>query len=139
MRFKRKNIILNVDIDSDFTFKGWREDVLAALANIVENAIYWVDFAKEDKLLNISLIETDDSVEISIWNNGPKIIRDLLENDSLFTPGISGKVIENRTGTGLGLSIAGEAIDRNDGQIKVIEVQEGAKFIIELPKKKEEQ
>ena len=136
---QRKNIILNVDIDSDFTFKGWREDVLAALANIVENAIYWVDFAKEDKLLNISLIETDDSVEISIWNNGPKIIRDLLENDSLFTPGISGKVIENRTGTGLGLSIAGEAIDRNDGQIKVIEVQEGAKFIIELPKKKEEQ
>lgn len=135
---QRKNITLIMNIESDFLFKGWREDVLAALANIVENAIYWVNFAKEDKALEVSLIETNDSIEISIWNNGPKIIRDLLDNDSLFTPGISGKVTENGTGTGLGLSIAGEAIDRNDGQIKVLDVPEGAKFIIELPKKKEE-
>lgn len=136
---ERRNITLNQNIENDFLFKGWREDILAALANIIENAIYWVDFAKEDKILEISLIETNDSIEISTWNNGPKIIRDLLDNDSLFTPGISGKVTENGIGTGLGLSIAGEAVDRNGGQIKVIDVPEGAKFIIELPKKKEEQ
>lgn len=136
---ERKNIILHRNIENDFLFKGWREDILAALANIIENAIYWVDFAKDDKILEISLIETNDSIQISTWNNGPQIIRDLLDNDSLFTPGISGKVTENGTGTGLGLSIAGEAVDRNGGQIKVIDVLEGAKFIIELPKKKEEQ
>lgn len=135
---QRKNIIFNVNIENDFLFKGWREDILAALANIIENAVYWVDFAKEDKILEISLYETNDSIEISTWNNGPKIIRDLLDDDSLFTPGISGKVTENGTGTGLGLSIAGEAVDRNGGQIKVIDVSEGAKFIIEFPKKKEE-
>ncbi len=136
---QRKNITLNLNIENDFLFKGWREDILAALANIIENAVYWVDFAKEDKILEISLYETNDSIEISTWNNGPKIIRDLLDDDSLFTPGISGRVTENGTGTGLGLSIAGEAVDRNGGQIKVIDVSEGAKFIIELPKKKEEQ
>lgn len=136
---QRKNIILNLNIENDFLFKGWREDILAALANIIENAVYWVDFAKDDKILEISLYETNDSIEISTWNNGPKIIRDLVDDDSLFTPGISGKITENGAGTGLGLSIAGEAVDRNGGQIKVIDVSEGAKFIIELPKKKEEQ
>ncbi len=135
---QRNHITLNVNIESDFIFKGWRADVLAALANIIENAVYWVEFAKEEKILEVSLTETEDSIEISVWNNGPKIIRDLLNDDSLFNPGISGKITENGTGTGLGLSIAGEAIDRNGGQIKVIDVSEGAKFIIELPKTKGE-
>lgn len=135
---KRKDIKLIKNIDDDFLFKGWREDILAAIANIIENAIYWVDFSKEDKILEISMTETNESIEINIWNNGPKIIKDLLNDDSLFTPGISGKVTENGTGTGLGLSIAGEAVDRNDGQIKVLDVPYGAKFIIKLPKKKEE-
>lgn len=119
---QRKNISLRTNIEEDFLFNGWKEDVLSALANIIENAIYWVDYAKEDKLLEISIIDAIDAIEISIWNNGPKIIKDLLADDSLFTPGISGKITENGTGTGLGLAIAGEAVDRNGGQIKVIDV-----------------
>ena len=134
---QRKGIELRINMNEDFLFKGWREDILAALANIIENAVYWVDYAKEDKVLEISLIDAENTIEISIWNNGPKIIKDLLDDDSLFNPGISGKVTENGTGTGLGLSIAGEAVDRNGGQIKVIEVAEGARFLITLPKEEE--
>jgi signal transduction histidine kinase len=134
---QRKSIDLRVNMDEDFLFNGWREDILAALANIIENAVYWVDYAKENKAIEISLIDAKDTIEISIWNNGPKIIRDLLDDDSLFNPGISGKVTENGVGTGLGLAIAGEAVDRNGGQIKVIEVTEGAKFLIALPKEEE--
>ncbi|BCN31688.1 ATP-binding protein [Anaeromicropila herbilytica] len=135
---QRKEIDITINLKNDFLFKGWREDILAALANIIENAVYWVDFAKESKMMEISLLETNDSIEISVWNNGPKIIKDLLDNDSLFNPGISGKVTENGAGTGLGLAIAGESVDRNGGQIKVVDVTEGAKFIVELPKKNEE-
>lgn len=131
---QRKNINLRANIEEDFLFNGWREDILSALANIIENAIYWVDYAKEDKVLEISVIDTSNAFEISVWNNGPKIIKDLIDDDSLFTPGISGKITENGTGTGLGLAIAGEAVDRNGGQIKVIEVSEGAKFLVVLPK-----
>lgn len=134
---KRKDIQLCMNIDEDYSFKGWREDILAALANIIENAVYWVDYAKTDKKIEISLIVLEDSVTISIWNNGPKIIKDLLEGDALFDPGISGKVTEYGTGTGLGLPIAGEAVDRNRGQIKVIDAAEGAKFLITLPKEEE--
>ncbi len=134
----RKDINLECNLQPDVSFLGWREDILAAIANILENAIYWVQFSKNDKKINIILAEVDNLIEISIWNNGPKIIRDLLDNNSLFDPGISGKVIENRSGTGLGLSIAGESIDRNGGQIKVIDVVDGAKFVIELPRKDKE-
>jgi signal transduction histidine kinase len=134
----RKNINLDCNLQPDVSFLGWREDILAAIANILENAIYWVQFSKNDKKINIILAEVDNLIEISIWNNGPKIIRDLLDNNSLFDPGISGKIIENRSGTGLGLSIAGESIDRNGGQIKVIDVVDGAKFVIELPRKDKE-
>lgn len=130
----RKNIYIEFNPPMEVTFTGWREDILSALANILENAIYWVNFNKNDKVIKIQLMEKTDSIEISIWNNGPQIIRDLLNNNSLFNPGISGKITENGPGTGLGLAIAGEAIDRNGGAIKVINVIEGAKFVIELYK-----
>lgn len=134
----RKNIVLLQNVAPDISFMGWREDILSALANILENAVYWVNFNKNKKIIDISLFETDDGIEISIWNSGPKIITDLLYDNSLFDPGISGKITDNGAGTGLGLAIAGESIDRNGGHIKVIDVPEGAKFIIELPQKDEE-
>lgn len=121
----------------DVSFCGWREDIISTMANILENAIYWLDFAKHDKKIEINITETEEQIEISIWNNGPKIIPSLIENNSLFIPGISGKITEKGPGTGLGLAIAGEAIARNKGSIKVVNVDVGAKFIIELPAKKE--
>ncbi len=120
----------------EIIFKGWREDILSAIANILENAIYWVNFNKGEKMIKLQLLEKPESIDICIWNNGPLIIRDLLNSNSLFNPGISGKITENGPGTGLGLAIAGEAVDRNGGVIKVMDVSEGAKFVIELSKKR---
>ncbi len=132
---KKNNILICFNFERDCYFTGWKADILAALANIIENAVYWVNFANEEKKIEISLVDITDSIKITIWNNGPTIIKALLDDDSLFNPGISGKVTDNGTGTGLGLSIAGEAIDRNGGQLKVIDVTKGAKFVITLPKK----
>lgn len=129
----RYNIDLQFNPTETFVFMGWREDILSAVANILENAIYWVNYNKSSKTIIVSIHKNDESIEISIWNNGPQIIKDLIHNNSLFSPGISGKVTEKGNGTGLGLAIAGEAIDRNGGIIKVVDVLEGAKFIIELP------
>ena len=110
-----RGITLNLDVQGDFPFEGWRDDIIAAIANIIENAIYWVNYAKGCKEIRISL----------------------LDNDLLFEPGVSGKTTENGGGTGLGLAIAGEAIDRNRGKVKVIEVEEGAMFLVTLAKKEE--
>lgn len=135
---KRNSIKLKLNIESDVTFNGWKEDILASIANILENAIFWVQYSKEEKNIEINLFESEDVVEISIWNNGPEIIRDLLDNNALFDPGVSGKITAAGAGTGLGLSIAGEAVDRNGGQLKVKNVLQGAKFVIELHKTERE-
>ena len=137
--FERKNIKISFRSDCDYIFQGWKEDILAAIANILENAVYWVDYTKDEKNIVIECVDSDANFEISIWNNGPKIIKDLLEDDSLFNPGISGKITEVGAGTGLGLAIAGEAIERNSGVIIVRETVVGAKFVIQLSKQVKEQ
>lgn len=130
---EKNNIFVEYEPAEIITFLGWREDILSAIANILENAVYWVNYNKNLKQINITLNRNEDSIEIGIWNSGPSIIKDLIQDNSLFVPGISGKITEEGNGTGLGLAIAGEAIDRNGGIIKVVDVQEGAKFVIELP------
>ena len=134
--FERKNIKVSI---RDYLFQGWKEDILAAIANILENAVYWVEFTKDEKNIAIECIDSDTHFEISIWNNGPQIIKDLIQDDSLFNPGISGKITESEARTGLGLAIAGEAIERNSGVIIVRETVVGAEFVIQLSKRIKEQ
>ena len=110
------------------------EDLYMALTNIVENAMFWVEFSSEPlKSIEIMSYGDDDKIYIEILNNGPGISKEDLEDDILFTPGYSGKkrVIEDN-GTGLGLAITGEAIQRNNGKLEVIESIKGACFRITL-------
>lgn len=134
----RKGIHVEFTVEDETQILGWREDILAAVANIIENAIFWVDYSSSEKMIKIEVSKLENLCNIAISNNGPTIIKDLLFNDSLFIPGISGKITETGSGTGLGLAIAGESVSRNDGTIKVVDVQQGAKFIISLPIRNEE-
>lgn len=134
---KMKEIEIVWEPEKDIIFNGWKEDIVAAFANILENAIYWVSFQTENKIIEITLIENETYCTVGFYNNGPSIIKELLDSNTLFTPGISGKVTDDGAGTGLGLSIAGEAIERNGGKIKVIDIKTGAKFLVKLPIAKE--
>ena len=110
------------------------EDLYMALTNIVDNAIFWVGFSSETlKSIEIESYEEDNNICIEILDNGPGISKEDLENDILFTPGYSGKKrVSDDNGTGLGLAIAGEAIQRNNGKLEVIESIKGACFKITL-------
>ena len=110
------------------------EDLYMALTNIVENAMFWVEFSSEPlKSIEIMSYGDDDKIYIEILDNGPGISKEDLEDDILFTPGYSGKKrVSDDNGTGLGLAIAGEAIQRNNGKLEVIESIKGACFRITL-------
>ena len=107
-----------------------------ALTNILENAIFWVQYSKyEVKKIDFKVYSNNKDVIIEIIDNGPGISEEDIKENLLFIPGYSHKnsVIEEN-GTGLGLPIAGEAIRRNGGTLEVIENTVGACFRIILKK-----
>lgn len=110
------------------------EDLYMALTNIIENAIFWVKYTGEATMnIEVSIFDKDDKVFIEISDNGLGVSTDDLVDDIIFTPGYSAKkrVIEDN-GTGLGLAIAGEAVQRNNGKLEVIDAGKGACFRITL-------
>lgn len=110
------------------------DDFYMALTNIIENALFWVEYSSElSRLIEILSYGDDNKVYIEILDNGPGISKEDLEDNILFTPGYSGKKrVTDDNGTGLGLAISGEALQRNNGKLEVIESNKGACFRITL-------
>ena len=131
---KDKKIEIKYDSVEELYTNIIEDDLYMALTNIIENAMFWVEFSSEsEKSIEIMSYGDDDKVYIEILDNGLGISDDDLEDDILFTPGYSGKKrVISYNGTGLGLAIAGEAIQRNNGKLEVIESIKGACFRITL-------
>lgn len=92
---------------------GYAEDFQAAILNILENAIHWLQInAMDDRELSIVTVRSERTVEVTIENNGPPIDPEYV--DRLFEPGFSLKT----DGTGLGLSIAREACRASKGDLR---------------------
>ncbi|HHQ2479276.1 TPA: sensor histidine kinase [Bacillus cereus] len=130
---KYSNIQFVTNVDGNTVVYGTEEDFLMCVTNLVENSVYWLKKGKKnDKCITINLLENEDSNLIEVIDNGPGIEKEFIESESIFVPGFSGK--SEDSGTGLGLAIAGEAIDRNNGKLKAIYLENGAYFIIEISK-----
>lgn len=69
-------------------------------------------------------------IDISFQNNGPKLNEKYKYNpDQIFEPGETSK----EEGTGLGLWICKDAVNRNNGEIHTIQIENGFKIIINFP------
>jgi nitrogen-specific signal transduction histidine kinase len=125
-----QNISYKIDCDSNLTCYGWKEDFYIVFTNLVDNSIYWfqsvVDRPKE---ISYKVYEEDKLLVIEYRDNGPGIERHLIESEIIFEPEFSNKT---GGGTGLGLAIAGEAIGRNDGELKAIFSETGVFFKLEI-------
>ena len=124
---RKRKINFVVNCDKDVVFRGWEEDLLIALTNLVDNSIYWMGRYYGDEI-RVECYRENGKIIIDYYNNGPPIEKELIEKELIFEPGFSKK--EN--GTGIGLAIAGEAIARNDGVLKATYSKNGAYFRIEL-------
>ncbi len=126
-----KNIRLSLNLKQDvpeiLSDKGQIQQVLL---NIVSNAI---DAVEKGGFIEISSdIKDDDTLQISIKDNGHGIPRQILEH--IFEPFFTTK--EKGKGTGLGLSISYSIIRKLGGLISVeSEVNKGTTFTIEIPRK----
>lgn len=99
------------------------------IMNILINAIHAL-YTQHDSKITIKTECKDNSVIISIKDNGPGIKKEVL--DKLFTPFTTTK--QNGMGSGLGLFLSYNIIKEHRGNIKVkSEIDNGTEFIITLP------
>jgi signal transduction histidine kinase len=126
-----QSIEYSIECDEKLTCFGWQEDFYIVLTNLVDNSIYWLQSVEgREKKISIKAYEEDDLLIIEYKDNGPGIEKHLIESEVIFEPEFSNKT---GGGSGLGLAIAGEAIGRNDGELKAIYSESGAFFKIEVP------
>ena len=126
-----QKIELSIKCDDSLEIKGWVEDFNITIANLLDNSIFWL--RQEDESKRRILIQAEgngEEVLIDYYDSGPGIEEKFIESEVIFEPGFSTK----KDGTGLGLAIAGEAMQRNDGELKALYTPDGAHFHIQLKK-----
>lgn len=125
-----QNIKYVINCEESTTVYGWKDDFYIVFTNLVENSIYWLQSVEgREKEIKFVAKEVEDRLVIEYRDNGPGIEKQLIESEVIFEPEFSNKT---GGGTGLGLAIAGEAIARNDGELKAIYSETGAFFQIEV-------
>ena len=125
---REKNIDCKINvIGSPLMAKCTDADLLQLLINLLDNAIYWLEWTK-DRKIEITL---DGQKGILIFSdNGPGVNSD--DKPYIFEPFYSGKGEEGR---GLGLYISRKLLDRNGYAINLADVKEetilsGANFVV---------
>jgi nitrogen fixation/metabolism regulation signal transduction histidine kinase len=104
-----------------------KEQLSRVFINLIKNAIQSIPDDRNGKI-GIALIQSRNTVRISITDNGKGIPEDI--ENKLFTPSFTTKT----SGMGLGLSIVKNIIESFDGNITFkTKVNHGTTFIIELP------
>ena len=107
----------------------YEADLMAALLNIIDNAIHWLGTsASKQRELRVSMTHSKKWVRIVLSNNGPLIDPILTKN--LFKPGFSLK----HEGSGLGLAIAREAMQASKGKVIYDQQPDETAFLIEMQK-----
>ena len=126
-----KNIDLSYELPQELEVFADRNMIDAVLRNLVINAI---KFTRESGSIKISVVRSNDGVEVAVADNGVGIDGDKIHrlfkiNEKTSTPGTA-----NERGTGLGLILCKEFISKHGGQIWVeSELGKGSCFRFTIP------
>jgi two-component system, CitB family, sensor kinase len=107
--------------------------LLSVLGNLVDNAMDAVAAGPGEgnaRQVVVQLAEADHEVSLSVWDNGPGIPHDRLEQ--VFVDGYSTKAPRGGLRRGVGLALVHRLVTRAGGSI-VVTSQEGARFDVRLP------
>ena len=107
---------------------GYRGDLTAAIINLTDNAVHWLQHHKvPDPLIEVIVSRDKGQCVIDFRDNGHGIPDEFRSH--VFDVGFTLKA----KGTGLGLSIAREALARSGGSIDLVDSDQGAQFQIRVP------
>jgi signal transduction histidine kinase len=118
---------LEIEASESIRLVGHSADLATALTNLVDNAIFWLEYDNvPSPKLSIKIGRDHNMCHIQVQDNGRGVESAFAEQ--VFDAGFSLKP----SGTGLGLSIAREAIEREGGKIELLAGSGGASFRITL-------
>lgn len=128
---KQKGIEVEFDFKEQINMKISRIDLYLIFNNLYLNSAWFLERKNGGKRkIQISLTKNDDMLEIVFENNGPKLNDKYKYNpDQIFEPGETSK----DEGTGLGLWICKDAVNRNNGEIHTIPIEDGFRIILNFP------
>ena len=115
-----KKLIISKNIQSDEPEITFKDEIMYALGNIIQNGIFYAH-----KTVSIELFYSDKNILIKISDDGSGFSKDVL--DKLGEPYIS----KNSNGMGLGIFIAKNLIENMGGNIKFYNSKLG-KPIVEI-------
>jgi two-component system sensor histidine kinase FlrB len=113
-------------IDDTVSLSGAADDLVGALANLIQNA---VDVAGAAVRIDVWAGATShNSLQICVRDNGPGISADVLPR--LFDPFFTTRA----QGTGLGLAVVARTVSHHGGEVRARNHSHGgAEFLIDLP------
>jgi signal transduction histidine kinase len=130
---KSKGFEVEVNIDPAIPVQMWdRESVSRALLNLIDNAI---KYSADEKIVFVSLRESEDSIEIAVRDRGIGIAQHELTKifDPYYRAAFSDT--ETRRGAGLGLTLVQQIVSSHGGKIEVDSTPgEGSTFRLLFPK-----
>lgn len=120
-------IVVERASDGPAMVTGYKSDLMAAILNILDNAIHWLGISTDvPRRLRLSCNQAKKYVRLGISNNGPVI--DERYRSRLFDPGFTLK----SEGSGIGLAIAREAMRASKGDVALDPDEEETTFVIEM-------
>lgn len=123
-----KNLDLEIDLDS-VDYLGSKDLLAQVWQNIIENAI---KFAPQDGKVCVLLQAKDDTVKVSIADNGEGM--DEKTKQRIFEKFYQADSSRTSSGNGLGLTLAKRIIDLHEGTITVSSrLNQGTTFTVSLP------
>lgn len=114
--------------------KGFPNEYKQVLLNLVQNARDAIEDANQQHgVIEVGVMELDDTVSIYVQDNGPGITPEIAER--IFEPYFTTK--EEGRGTGVGLYMSKIIIEQNmKGRLYFENINPGTKFMIEMRKQK---
>jgi signal transduction histidine kinase len=133
----RKDLHLNLELQGDPLIQGDALFLIQVFENLISNAI---KFSGKGKEIFIGLAEDEDSVKISIRDQGPGLTEE--DKALLFKKfqRLSAKPTDGENSTGLGLSIVKKYVELMNGTVWCESVHgKGAEFLLKFNTVKETQ
>lgn len=128
--FKNEAFLRGIRLEADLILCTTKIDVLLierAISNLIINAF---KFTQNQGLVKVTLFSDKKLISLSVHNSGSGIAQDL--HSKIFDPFYTSK---NERGFGLGLAIVKEIVQLHQGEIEVLNQNDGVTFTITLPKK----